>query len=448
MKSNNLGTEKISKLFLKMVIPSVISQLVVLIYNMVDRIFIGHIPEIGSIALTGVGICMPVAMIVSACAQLMGVGGAPLASMALGKNDKEEAEKILGTCCFGMIAISIFLTITGLVFSEQILYFFGASENTILYAKEYLNIYLLGTVFVILTIGLTAFITAQGFTEVTMLSVVLGAGLNVVLDPLLMFVCRMGVRGAAIASVLSQVISVVIAVAFLMKQKNTIRLRRKYIRFDNKRLGASMKLGLSPCIMVATDSFVSIAFNRSLLQYGGDLAVGSMTIFSTVMQMVTLPLQGFSQGAQPVTSYNFGAGNWKRVAGNLKLLLTVSMSYSCLMWGIILLSPQTLIGLFTSNHSLIEYSIKMMRVYFAVVGMMGIQFACQNSFLALGNARISIILALLRKVFLLLPFIYILPHVLGGKVESVFLAEPLADFLAVTVTGILFFKEYRKLQQK
>lgn len=442
--SDNLGTGKISSLFMKMVIPSVISQLVVLIYNMVDRIFIGHIPDIGSTALTGVGICMPVTLIVSAFAQLTGVGGAPLASMALGRNDKEEAERILGTCCFGMIVVSVLLKITGLVFSEKILFFFGASSNTIFYAREYLNIYLAGTIFVELTIGLTAFITAQGFTAVTMVSVTTGAILNVFLDPLLIFGFNMGVKGAAIASVFSQMVSVFIALLFLVRHENSVKMRMKYIRFDRKRIFASMKLGLSPCIMVATESFVSIAFNRSLLQYGGDLAVGSMTIFSTIMQMVTMPLQGFSQGAQPITSYNFGAGNWKRVSENFKLLVAVSMIYACLLWGIILLFPDTFIKLFTSNASLAEYSIKMIRIYFAIVGMMGLQYACQNTFLALGNATVSIFLALLRKVILLLPLIFILPHVLPGQVKAVFLAEPFADLIAVTVTGILFFRKYGK----
>lgn len=442
--SDNLGTGKISSLFMKMVIPSVISQLVVLIYNMVDRIFIGHIPDIGSTALTGVGICMPVTLIVSAFAQLTGVGGAPLASMALGRNDKEEAERILGTCCFGMIVVSVLLTITGLVFSEKILFCFGASSNTIFYAREYLNIYLAGTIFVELTIGLTAFITAQGFTAVTMVSVTTGAILNVFLDPLLIFGFNMGVKGAAIASVFSQMVSVFIALLFLVRHENSVKMRMKYIRFDRKRIFASMKLGLSPCIMVATESFVSIAFNRSLLQYGGDLAVGSMTIFSTIMQMVTMPLQGFSQGAQPITSYNFGAGNWKRVSENFKLLVAVSMIYACLLWGIILLFPDTFIKLFTSNASLAEYSIKMIRIYFAIVGMMGLQYACQNTFLALGNATVSIFLALLRKVILLLPLIFILPHVLPGQVKAVFLAEPFADLIAVTVTGILFFRKYGK----
>ena len=442
--SDNLRTEKISRLFMKMAIPSVISQLVVLVYNMVDRIFIGHIPDIGSTALTGVGICMPVTLIVSAFAQLTGVGGAPLASMALGRNDKEEAERILGTCCFGMIVVSVLLTITGLVFSEKILFFFGASSNTIFYAREYLNIYLAGTIFVELTIGLTAFITAQGFTAVTMVSVTAGAILNVFLDPLLIFGFNMGVKGAAIASVFSQMVSVFIALLFLVRHENSVKMRMKYIRFDRKRIFASMKLGLSPCIMVATESFVSIAFNRSLLQYGGDLAVGSMTIFSTIMQMVTMPLQGFSQGAQPITSYNFGSGNWKRVSENFKLLVAVSMIYACMLWGIILLFPDTFIKLFTSNASLAEYSIKMIRIYFAIVGMMGLQYACQNTFLALGNATVSIFLALLRKVILLLPLIFILPHVLPGQVKAVFWAEPFADMIAVTVTGILFFRKYGK----
>ncbi|MDO4556564.1 MAG: MATE family efflux transporter [Lachnospiraceae bacterium] len=442
--SNNMGTDKISKLFIRMVIPSVISQLIVLVYNMVDRIFIGHIPEIGSIALTGIGICMPVTLIVSAFGQLMGVGGAPKASMALGRNDKEEAEKILGVCTFGLVAVSILLTVIGLWFSKEILLFFGASSNTLPYAMEYLKVYMVGTVFVELTIGLTAFITAQGFTTVTMIAVLLGAGLNIILDPICIFTLNLGVKGAAIASVLSQIVSVIIAVAFLTRKNQSVKLRLQHIRFDFKCLCSCMALGLSPCMMVITESFVSIAFNRSLLQYGGDLAVGSMAIFSTVMQIVTLPLQGFSQGAQPITSYNYGAGNWKRVSENFKLLFGTSVIYACLLWGIILFLPKIFISLFTNDTGLIDYSVKMIRVYFAILGITGVQYACQNTFLALGNARVSVFLAILRKVILLLPLIFILPHIMPNQVMAVFLAEPIADTLAGSTTLILFLKEYKK----
>lgn len=439
----NMGTEKISKLFIRMVIPSVISQLIVLLYNMVDRIFIGHIPEIGSIALTGVGVCMPVTMIISAFAQLIGVGGAPKASMELGKNKPQEAEKIMGVCTFGLIAVSIVLTGMGYYFAKDILIFFGASHNTLPYALEYLNVYLAGTIFVELTIGLTAFLTAQGYTTITMAAMLSGAIINIVLDPILIFGLNLGVKGAGIATVFSQIISLVIAVGFLTRKKQEVRLKPENIRFDGKRLLPCMALGLSPFIMVATDSFVSIAFNRSLLAFGGDLGVGSMTIFATIMQMVSLPLMGFAQGAQPITSYNYGAGNWERVSQNFKLLLKTSLTYSCFLWLIILLLPGILIRAFTPNAELISFSTQMIRIYFAMLGILGIQFACQNTFLALGNATTSLFLALLRKVFLLLPLIALLPQVIPDQVIAVFLAEPIADVIAASTTGILFYKKYK-----
>lgn len=442
---NILATENIRKLFIKMVIPSVIAQLITLVlYNMVDRIFIGHIPEVGSIALTGIGVCMPITLIISSFAQLVGIGGTPRASMLLGKNEPDIAERILGTCTFGLIAVSVILTAAGLIFSKEILLLFGASENTLPYALEYMQIYICGTIFSELTTGLVAFVTAQGFTITSMKIVVAGAVFNIILDPVFIFAFGMETKGAALATVISQAVSAVLVLVFLCGKKTILKLRKKYIRLNIRLLLPCMALGLSPCSMVLTECFVSIAFNRSLLQYGGDMAVGTMTIFATIMQIATLPLQGFSQGAQPITSYNYGAERLDRVSSNVKLLIKTSLCYACILWIIILTAPKILIGIFTNDTSLINYGAKFIRIYFATLGITGIQFSCQNSFLALGNAKISVFLALLRKVFLLLPFIYIFPCLFTNQTAAVFLAEPVADTIAGITTLTLFFRVYHK----
>mgnify|MGYP004605874211 CR=1 FL=1 len=442
--SDNLGTEKISRLFMKMAIPSVISQLVVLVYNMVDRIFIGHIPDIGSTALTGVGICMPVTLIVSAFAQLTGIGGAPLASMALGRNDKEEAERILGTCCFGMIVVSVLLTITGLVFSEKILFFFGASSNTIFYAREYLNIYLAGTIFVELTIGLTAFITAQGFTAVTMVSVTAGAILNVFLDPLLIFGFHMGVKGAALATIISQAVSTIWVVHFLCSKKTDIHLRKKYMPLQAKVILPCVTLGLAAFIMQASESIVNVCFNSSLLRYGGDIAVGAMTILTSVMQFAMLPLQGIAQGAQPISSFNYGAKNADRVKKTFRLLLITCLTYSTLLWAAVQLVPQVFVSIFTSDAGLVEFTAPVLRIYLGGLFLFGIQIACQMTFTSLGKAVNSIVVAVVRKFVLLLPLIYIMPQLAADQTQGVYMAEPIADILAVTFTSVLFAFQFKK----
>ena len=439
-----LGTEKISKLLFKLAVPSVVAQLVNLLYNMVDRVYIGHMAEVGSLALTGVGVCMPVIMLVSAFACLVGMGGAPQVSICMGKKEYDKAEKIMGNCLIFLIAISIILTATFLIFGERLLMVFGASANTIGFAMDYMRIYVLGTIFVQLALGMNMFITCQGFTKVSMMSVVIGAVLNIILDPILIFVFDLGVKGAALATIISQAVSAVWVVAFLAGKKTGIRLKKKYFKIDFKVLAPCIGLGVSPFIMQATESVINVCFNSSLLKYGGDLAVGAMTVLATVMQFSMLPLQGLTQGAQPITSYNYGAGNAKRVKESFSLLLKVCLAYSMLLWLLVMLMPDKFVMMFNSDPNMVEYGSWALRIYFAVSGIFGIQVACQQTFIAIGNAKTSLFLAILRKILLLIPLIYILPMFFENKAMAVYLAEPVADAIAVITTGILFIRSFRK----
>lgn len=443
-----LGTEKISKLMFKLAVPSVVAQLVNLLYNMVDRVYIGHMAEVGSLALTGVGVCMPVIMLVSAFACLVGMGGAPQVSICMGKKEYDKAEKIMGNCLIFLIAISIILTATFLIFGERLLMVFGASANTIGFAMDYMRIYVLGTIFVQLALGMNMFITCQGFTKVSMMSVVIGAVLNIILDPILIFVFDLGVKGAALATIISQAVSAVWVVSFLSGKKTGIKLKKKYFRIDFKVLAPCIGLGVSPFIMQATESVINVCFNSSLLKYGGDLAVGAMTVLATVMQFSMLPLQGLTQGAQPITSYNYGAGNPKRVKESFSLLLKVCLAYSMILWILIMLMPDKFVMMFNSNPNLVEYGSWAMRIYFAVSGIFGIQIACQQTFIAIGNAKTSLFLAILRKILLLIPLIYILPMFFENKAMAVYMAEPFADAIAVLTTAILFTKSFRKTINK
>lgn len=440
-----LGTEKVSKLFVKLAVPTIVAQLVNLLYNMVDRIYIGHMKDIGSLALTGVGVCMPVIMIISAFACLIGMGGAPQVSISLGKGEHERAERIMNCCFMFLILVSVILTVFLRIFGDRLLLLFGASENTIPYASAYMNIYVLGTLFVQLSLGMNMFITCQGFTKISMLSVIIGAVMNIILDPIFIFGLDMGVRGAALATIVSQAVSAVWIIRFLFGKKTGIKLQKRFFKFDFKLILPCMALGVSPFIMQSTESILNICFNSSLLKYGGDIAVGAMTILSTLMQFSLLPLQGMSQGAQPITSYNLGAGKPERVKQSVMLLLKVCFAYSMLFWITLMLFPTFYVKLFNSNAELVAYTQWAMRIYFAVLGIFGVQIACQQSFIALGNAKSSVFLALLRKVILLIPLIYILPHFLENKAFAVYLAEPVADIIAVSTTSVMFYKYFKKV---
>lgn len=439
-----LGTEKVKSLLFRLAIPSITAQIINALYNMVDRMYIGHIPRVGGTALTGVGITFPIIMIVSAFAALVSMGGAPRAAIKMGQKDHAGAEEIMGGCTALMVCISILLSVSIFLFRDPLLYLFGASENTIGYAASYLSIYLWGTIFVQLTLGLNAFITTQGYAKVSMITIVIGASLNIVLDPIFIFLLDMGVKGAALATILSQAVSAIWVLSFLCSKRSGLRLRGSYLALRPRILLPVVGLGVAPFIMQFTESVIILCFNSSLLRYGGDVAVGSMTILTSVMQFAMLPLVGLTQGAQPIISYNFGANNLKRVKEAFRLLLKSSLIYSFSLWLLCMVFPRGFANIFTADPKLIEMVSWGLRVYMGSTFLFGAQIACQQTFIALGNAITSTFLALLRKVILLIPLIFILPQFIENRVFAVFLAESVTDFIAVVVTVTLFVRYSKK----
>lgn len=444
-----LGTEPIGPLLKQLAIPTVTAQLINMLYNIVDRIYIGHIPNEGAAALTGLGICVPLIMIVSAFAAFAGSGGAPRSSIAMGRGDHREAERILGSCFALQILISLLLTVFLLLFGRPLLMLFGASENTIDYADSYMRIYAMGTIFVQLTLGMNAFITAQGFTKVSMKSVMIGAVTNIILDPIFIYALDMGVAGAALATILAQGCSCVWVLSFLFGDKSSIKLKPTNMRLDLEILGPCIALGLAMFIMNSSESVIFLCYNTSLLKYGGDIAVGAMTILMSVTQLAMLPLQGVGQGAQPIISYNYGAGNADRVRAAFKLLIKVNMTYAVCMWLFVQGFPQIFTTLFTNDAALAEFAKTALRVYFAVLFMFGIQISCQMTFGALGRAKESIMVAVMRKFVLMIPMIYLLPAILPvDKTIAVYMAEPVSDFFAMSFTAVLFYFRFRSAMEE
>lgn len=443
-----LGTEPVGRLLFKLSVPAVVAQMINMLYNIVDRIYIGHMPGDGSLALTGVGVCMPIIMIVTAFAALVSSGGAPMASIFMGKKDLDTAEKILGGCFALQVILSVILTVVLLVFNKSFLMAFGASENTISYATAYMNIYAVGTIFVQLTLGMNAFITAQGNAKTGMMTVIIGAVCNIVLDPIFIYGFHLGVRGAAMTTVISQTVSCIWAISFLCGKRTLLRLKPGNFLAGPKVVLPCIALGLATFIMQGSESVISVCFNSSLLKYGGDTAVGAMTILSSVMMFAMLPLQGLGQGAQPISSYNYGARNVDRVKKTFRLLLICSFTYAVVLWAALELFPQVFAGIFTSDPELRSYAARVLRIYCGALFMMGIQMACQMTFVSMGKAVCSIIVAVVRKFVLLIPLIYIVPHLVADQTIGVYLAEPVADFLAVTFTVILFTVQFKKALQK
>ena len=441
-----LGTEPIGKLLRQLAVPTVIAQLVNMLYNIVDRIYIGHIPGNGDLALTGVGVCLPLILIVSAFAALVASGGAPRASIYMGKQDHATAEKILGGCFALQLIVSAVLTALLLLWNRSLLLTFGASGNTIDYAAAYMSVYAIGTVFVQLTLGMNAFITAQGFAQIGMRTVLIGAVANIVLDPLFIFALNMGVRGAALATIISQCLSCVWVLRFLTGPKTLLRLKKENVRFRPALILPCVALGTATFIMQASESVISVCFNTSLLKYGGDLAVGAMTILTSVMQFAMLPLQGLGQGAQPIISFNYGAKNIDRVKKAFHLLLRSAACYSTLLWLLCMLVPQIFISIFTSDADLASYTIWALRIYMAASLLFAVQLACQQTFIALGNAKTSVFLALLRKVLLLIPLIFILNAMLG--LDGVIYAQPAADYLSILVGIMICMHLFRSMEHR
>ena len=447
MSDNNefLGREPIKKLLPRLALPTVAAQLINMLYNIVDRIYIGHIRGVGDLALTGVGVCMSLILIVSAFAAFCAAGGAPRASIFMGGGDRESAEKTLGGCFALQVIISAALTAALLIWDRDFLLAFGASVNTIEYAVSYMNIYALGTVFVQLTLGLNAFITAQGFARTGMLSVLIGAVCNIILDPIFIFAMDMGVAGAALATIISQAVSCVWVVAFLMGRNTILRLKMCNIRLRPRVILPCIGLGAAMFIMQSSESVIAMCFNSSLLRYGGDTAVGAMTILTSCMQFAMLPLQGVAQGAQPIISYNYGARNASRVRETFWLLLKVSLGYSVVLWALLMAFPRVFAGIFTPNAALLDFTESALRVYCAVLGLFGIQVACQMTFASLGKAKESAAVAIVRKFVLLIPLIYIMPQIFtADRTMAVYMAEPAADILAITFTAVLFTLTFRR----
>ena len=445
-QDERLGSAPLGKLIISMALPAVAAQLINVLYNIVDRIYIGHIPGQGDVALTGVGVTFPIIMLVSAFSAFAGMGGAPLASIALGKKDYEKAEKILGNSAGLIVLFSVLLTVFFMLFKTPILYAFGASEVTIGYAESYIGVYLIGTIFVQTALGLNTFISGQGASKTAMLSVLIGAVINICLDPVFIFLIGMGVKGAALATVISQAVSAVWVARFLTSKKSVIKLRTSNMRFEAGTVKLIAALGISPFIMQSTESLVSITLNSGLQKYGGDLYVGTMAIMTSVMQLVTIPLQGVTQGVQPIISYNFGAGNKKRVRSAFLRMLAITFTGMFVFCGIAVIYPSVYAGIFTSNEALTKLTVQVMPTYFLGMTIFGIQSACQATFIALGQAKVSMFIALLRKVILLIPLAIILPKYMG--VMGIYRAEPVADVLSVLTTTVLFLITVKKIERR
>lgn len=447
-RGNQLAEGSIARLYARLALPAVVAQIVNLLYNIVDRIYIGHIPDVGASALTGVGLFIPILMLINAFAMLAAAGGAPLAAIAMGSRDNERAEKILGGCFSLLLIFSLVLTLVFYLLAEPLLRFFGASDVTLPYALDYARIYILGSFFVLMVLGMNPFITTQGFAKISMLTTVIGAGLNIVLDPIFIFAFGMGVKGAALATVISQAVGAAWILRFLTGEKSLLRIRRENLGLDMKIIGPCLALGVSSFVMMSTESLLSMSFCSSLARYGGDIAVGAMTIINSVAQLAVLPLQGLCQGGQPIISFNFGAGNRARVKRAFFLQLAVCLGYASFFTALSIAFPRFFAGIFTPDAQLIDFAAWAIRIYMAGIWIFGAQIACQQSFMALGQAKISLFLACLRKLILLIPLIFILPLFFENKVFAVFLAEPVSDIIAAIVTTTVFLLSFNKILNK
>ena len=446
--NQDMGKGSIPQLMLNLAIPAVVAQLINMLYNIVDRIYIGHIPEAGASALTGVGLFLPILMMINAFAMLAGSGGAPRAAIAMGKNDQREAQKILGNCFSVLMMFAVVLTVVFYIFAPQLLRLFGASDVTLPYGLSYARIYILGTVFVMIVMGMNPFITTQGFAKFSMITTVVGAVCNIILDPILIFGFHMGVQGAAVATVISKEVSAVWVLIFLRGSKTLLRQTLSDMKIVPEVILPYLALGISTFVMLSTESILNISFNSSLSRFGGDVAVGAMTIISSCNQLVTLPLQGICQGGQPIMSYNFGADKKERVKQAFICQFSACVGYATLLWILFLVVPQIFAGIFSSDSSLVDYTVWSMRIYMAGIFSTGVQISCQQTFMALGQAKISLFMACLRKLVLLIPLIFILPHIFSNQVFGVFVAEPISDILAASVTGFMLFSRLNRILEK
>ena len=441
----DMGTGSVKKLMAKMAVPALVGQIVNLLYNVVDRIYIGHIPEVGGLALTGVGLFTPILMLITAFAMLAGAGGAPRAAIAMGRGEKEKAEKIVANCFTILLILAVVLT-AGLYFAApSLLRMFGASDATLPYALTYGRIYILGSVSVLMVMGMNTFITTQGFAQFSMLTTVIGAVTNIILDPILIFGLDMGVAGAAIATVISQLVSALWILRFLTGKKTILKLRLSNMKLEASVILPCLALGISSFVMISTESILSVSFTSSLARFGGDVAVGAMTVLTSINQLISMPLMGICQGGQPLISYNYGAKKLDRVKEAFYCQFFVCVLYTMVFWIALMLTPSGFAGIFTNDAALVEYTAWALRIFLACGFSVGFQIACQQAFMALGQAKISLFMACLRKLILLIPLIFILPNFFQDKAFAVFLAEPVSDFVAAATTTTVFFVFFRKL---
>lgn len=444
----DMGSGPIGKLLFSLAVPAVVAQVINLLYNIVDRIYIGHIPGVGASALTGVGLFMPILMLINAFAMMAGSGGAPRAAIAMGQGDREGAEKIVANCFTVLLGFAVVLTAVFYFSAPALLRMFGASDVTLPYAVSYSRVYILGSVTVLLVMGMNPFITTQGFAKISMMTTAIGAVINIVLDPIFIFALGMGVVGAALATVLSQAVGALWILRFLTGPKTLLKLRVSNMRLEAKVILPCLALGVSTFVMLSTESLLSISFNSSLARYGGDIAVGAMTVITSASQLAMMPIQGFCQGGQPIMSFNFGANKPDRVKKTFWLQFRICVAYAALFWVLMMVGPQLVAGIFTSDAALVEYTTWAMRIYMAGIFALGFQLSCQQSFMALGQAKVSLLLACLRKLILLIPLIFILPLFFENKVFAVFLAEPVSDIIAAAVTTAMFLTRFDKILQK
>ena len=441
----DLGTAPVGKLLAQLAIPAVVAQIVNLLYNIVDRIYIGHMPDVGAHALTGVGLFLPILMLINAFAMMAGAGGAPRAAIAMGQGDRGRAEKIMANCFTMLLIFAVVLTGVFYVSAPALLRLFGASDVTLPYAVSYARIYILGSICVLVVMGMNTFITTQGFAKISMLTTVIGAVINIVLDPIFIYALGMGVKGAALATVLSQAVGAIWILRFLTGKKTILRLKLSNMKLQLPIIGPCLALGISTIVMLSTESLLSMSFTSSLAKYGGDLAVGAMTIITSVSQLVTMPLSGICQGAQPIVSFNYGAGNDERVKKTFRMELLICVAYATAFWAMLMICPTVFASIFNNNPDLVAYTGWAIRIYMAGIFAMGFQLVCQQSFMALGQAKVSLLLACLRKIILLIPLIFLLPLFFQDKVFAVFLAEPVSDIVAATVTVNVFAMQFKKI---
>ncbi len=447
-QKQDMGTGSIKAMMVKMAVPALVGQVINLLYNIVDRIYIGHIPEIGGSALTGVGLFSPILMLITAFAMMAGSGGAPRAAIAMGQGNKERAEKIMGNCFTVLMLMAVVLTAVFYITAPDLLRFFGASDATLPYAVAYGRIYILGSVFVLTVMGMNPFVTTQGFAKISMMTTVIGAVINIVLDPIFIFLLDMGVTGAALATVLSQAVSALWILRFLTGQQTVLRLKKENLKLVPSVILPCLGLGVSTFVMLSTESILSVSFTSSLAKFGGDVAVGAMTVLTSINQLVTMPLSGICQGGQPLISYNYGARKFDRVKEAFFCQFFTCTAYSTLFWLLLMLFPNVFAGIFTNNVELVDYTAWALKVFLACGFSVGFQISCQQTFMALGQAKISLVMALLRKVILLIPLIFLLPNFFEAKAFAVFLAEPVSDLIAATVTTAMFFRFFRRMLKK